>query len=188
MNQAGQDQGGRFTARLSNAAGIVLAGLLVAAPAATARAQEVYRCEGSDGSVTFSDLPCASAPGTQETVDATPHQGHRASSAGGEPAYTMPEAQGGDERREASQPTGPAETLPRSERLSLERRRDELLSGLKRRHLDPRERRAMTDELREVDEKLGIGAEDVADMPFHNREVYEDNAIHPGLSGGPFSR
>lgn len=169
-------------------AGIALAGLLIAVHSAPLPAQEVYRCERVDGSVIFSDLPCAAGAGAQETVDATPHQGHRSSSASGEPAYTMPEAARALPQGARSEPAGRDHDLSRSERLSLERRRKELLSGLKRRHIDSGERSAMVDGLREVDEKLGIDAEDVTDMPFHNREVYENNAVYPGLSDRSLSR
>lgn len=137
-------------------------------------AQQVYRCEQASGSVTFSDLPCRSDVGREGRMDATPHQGHRFVSApavvGALPARAR---SAGAERRtpEADPPLG------RNERLALERRRAELLSGLKRRHVRPDRRRVMIAELRGVDRQLDIGPADVADMPFHNREIYEDNRV-----------
>lgn len=137
-------------------------------------AQQVYRCQQADGSTTYSDLPCRTESGAADRVDATPHQGHR------EPGVstTMRPAR-------VKRQTGPALRadvddaigLPRHERLTLENRRAVLLSGLKRRHVDARERRALIKELREVDETLGIEPGDVADMPYHNREIYEDYRV-----------
>src|SRR5699024_1801309 len=75
--------------------------------------------------------------------------------------------------------------LARRQRLALEHERDQLLSGLKRRYIADEDRRRMIRDLRRIDRKLGIGPADVADMPFHNREVYEEHRIHPGLTKGP---
>lgn len=168
----------------------VLAVLFLAGFAQTAPGQQVYRCESSDGSITFSDLPCRSDIGKRDTVDATPHQGHRPSPGPAEPAYTFEDdrdrAQGSRKarKRPASESERDGESLSRNERLSLERRRKRLLSALKRRHLEPGERRALVRDLREVDQALGIGPDDVPDMPFHNRDVYEAHPVHPGVSRG----
>lgn len=165
--------------------------LLLAAglPVATS-AQQVYRCELGDGSITFSDLPCESDIGREDTVDATPHQGHRPPSDPGEPAYDMPRNPGGgarrpaidDNRRRAADAAGGGkqDELTRDQRLTLERERKDLLSELKRRHIAESERRAMIRDLREIDRKLGLGPDDVSDMPFHNRDVYEEHNIYPG--------
>lgn len=149
--------------------------LAVSLPVAV-QAQAVYRCELADGSITFSDLPCRSDVGRESLVDATPHQGHRSAARDGSSAYDA-SAPTDDDR--GSHPSGSRSTdrLSRNERLALERERKELLSGLKRRHVDRDRRKAMIDELRRVDGQLGIGPEDVADMPFHNREVYEEYPV-----------
>lgn len=152
--------------------------------------QQVHRCELADGSTTYSDLPCESDIGVEDTVDATPHQGHRAAP---EPPgdnvnrrnADSPAVERGGTARQApaiDEPSGP--TLSRRERLSLERERKQLLSGLKRRHVDAADRREMIRDLRKIDRKLGIGPADVADMPFHNRAVYIDHRVYPGVSGG----
>lgn len=152
--------------------------------------QAVYRCESSDGSITFSDLPCRSDIGRRDIVDATPHQGHRPSSGPAEPAYTLEEepekAAASRGARDRSAPAGEpgGDALSRNERLSLERQRKRLLSALKRRHLEPGEREKLVSELRKVDRALGIGPDDVPGMPFHNREVYEEHPVHRGASGG----
>lgn len=151
------------------------------------RAQQVYRCKSSDGSTTFSDLPCRSDIGQHDRVDATPHQGHRSSPAPGRPAWTAKDAPAGSAAGSAGRGASGAASeagkasLSRRERLSLERERGELLSGLKRRHVKPADRRAMIRDLRRIDRKLGILPADVADMPFHNREVYEEHRIYPGI-------
>lgn len=164
----------------------VLAALLVLGPSAAAQAQKVYRCQLGDGSITFSDLPCESDIGEEGMVDATPHQGHRPPPDPGAPAYEMPEESreigGGSRDRSGAVDGQESASLSRRERLSLERERKSLLSGLKRRHIGTKERRALIRELRSVDRKLGIEREDVFEMPFHDREVYEDHAIHPGLT------
>lgn len=158
-----------------------LAAALTVGLSAGLNAQQVYRCELADGSTIFSDLPCRSDIGREDVVDATHHQGHRASSRAQPPAApSRSSAHSGDDRsgnRTGSRGGREKGSLTRNERLSLERRRKELLSALKRRHLDPRRRRALIDKLRAVDRKLGIEPEDVPDMPFHNREVYEDNPV-----------
>ncbi|RFF30021.1 DUF4124 domain-containing protein [Wenzhouxiangella sediminis] len=156
----------------------VLAVLLASTAGTETPAQQVYRCESSNGSIIFSDLPCRSDIGERETVDATPHQGHRAADSDG-PAYTSRADSGGAaERRPASRDSGGGDALSRRERLSLERSRKRLLSGLKRRHIEASRRRELIRELRRVDEELGIGPGEVADMPFHNREIYEEYPIH----------
>lgn len=152
--------------------------------------QQVYRCELADGSTTYSDLPCESDIGREDTVDVTPHQGHRAAP---EPStreanrrvLESPGAGGGTPPQRAAKSEPASSPLPRRQRLSLERERKQLLSGLKRRHVEAAERRAMIAELREIDRKLGIGPGDVADMPFHNREVYVDHAVYPGAVAAP---
>ncbi len=166
----------------------VLAGLFALLPA-SAESQQVYRCKGPDGSVTFSDLPCRSGPGRQERVDATPHQGHRSPARPGAPAQPPRDAtadEGGktvpDPARRGRLDERPSEELPRNERLSLERARKSTLSALKRRHIDRERRGELIDELRRIDGRLGIEAEDVVDMPFHDREVYEDHRVYPGVS------
>ncbi|WP_181918390.1 MULTISPECIES: DUF4124 domain-containing protein [unclassified Wenzhouxiangella] len=153
--------------------------LLTTCLAADVDAQQVYRCQLADGSTIFSDLPCRSDIGEADRVDATPHQGHRRSSQTGAPAYRMSAGSddGSSPNRSGSGNARGGRALSRNERLSLERKRKKLLSGLKRRHLEPERRKTMIGELREVDEKLGIDSGDVADMPFHNREVYEDHPI-----------
>jgi hypothetical protein len=156
----------------------VLAVLLASTAGREAPAQQVYRCETSDGSIIFSDLPCRSDIGKRETVDATPHQGHRAAKRSG-PAYTRRTGSDGEsDRRPASRDSGGGDALSRRERLSLERSRKRLLSGLKRRHIEASRRSELIRELRRVDEELGIGPGEVADMPFHNREIYEEYPIH----------
>ena len=152
-------------------------------------AQQVYRCNDSDGSVTFSDLPCLSDSGRQERVDATPHQGHRRPSRTGVPAYPPDEASAdaGGERnvdgsRDGRQEKRFSRGLSRNERLSLENARKSTLSGLKRRHIGRERRRELIDELRRIDGRLGIEPGDVAGMPFHDREVYEDHRVYPGTS------
>ncbi|WP_376692895.1 DUF4124 domain-containing protein [Wenzhouxiangella sp. EGI_FJ10409] len=164
--------------------------LVFALAASVAGAQQVYRCEGRDGSVTFSDLPCGSDTGSEEKVDASPHQGHRAPEAGPAAAAVDPPerasttAGGGrtsERTRNAGRAHSAAQELSRKERLSLERSRKSTLSALKRRHIDGERRRELIDELRRVDEKLGIGPGDVADMPFHDRSVYEDHRVYPGV-------
>ena len=164
---------------LSTAQRIAVLAVLLASTAGTeAPAQQVYRCETSDGSIIFSDLPCRSDIGKRETVDATPHQGHRPAGSGG-PAYTQREASDGEsDRRSESPDSGGGDALSRRERLSLERSRNRMLSGLKRRHIEASRRSELIRELRRVDEELGIGPDDVADMPFHNREIYEEFPIH----------
>lgn len=156
----------------------VLAILLVPAAGMETLAQQVYRCETSEGAIIFSDLPCRSDTGKRETVDATPHQGHRPAGSGGL-AYTQRTGSDGEsDRRPASRDFGGGDGLSRRERLSLERSRKRLLSGLKRRHIEASRRSELIRELRRVDEELGIGPDDVADMPFHNREIYEEFPIH----------
>lgn len=161
---------------------VLLAMIFLTLPVRDATSQQVYRCESSDGSITFSDLPCRSDIGKRETVDATPHQGHRPAPAPGERAYRM------DDERDAGR-MAPShrradverqdERLPRRQRLTLERKRKRLLSGLKRRHVEPEVQRERIRALREVDRALGIGPADVPDMPFHDREVYEEHPVHP---------
>lgn len=154
----------------------------------TCQAQQVYRCENADGSVIFSDLPCRSDSGRADKVDATPHQGHRAAARPGTPAYTPADAAAGggestkDRTRSGRQDARPSRGLSRNERLSLERARKSTLSGLKRRHIGRERRRELIDELRRIDDRLGIEPEDVADMPFHDREVYEEHRVYPGTS------
>ncbi len=168
-----------------SAAGIVVA-LILCVLWHALPAQQVWRCESSDGTITFSHLPCRSDAGAPERVDATPHQGHRPSPSPGQPAWTVQnEAASG--RSEAA-PDAAAERgrkpLTRRQRLALEHERGQLLSGLKRRYIDDKDRRRMIRELRRIDRQLGIGPAEVADMPFHNREVYEEHRIHPGLTRG----
>jgi len=141
-------------------------------------AQSVYRCRSSDGAVMFSDLPCRSDIGPPSRVDASPHQGHRLPSA---PARSTSR----ETRTTAAEAAGRAASvrLSRRDRLALEHERRQLLSGLKRRHVKAADRREMIRSLRRVDDELGIGSAEVADMPFHNREVYEEHRIHPGAVG-----
>lgn len=148
-------------------------------------AQQVYYCEQADGSVVFSDLPCESDIGREDQIDATPHQGHRPPPE--QPAYQMPDtAQDSARTQKRTSRVHPATTrqeappLSRKERLVLERERKALLSELKRRHISPKRRRAMIADLRKADSKLGLGPEDVADMPPHDRDVYQDHAVYPG--------
>lgn len=163
-----------------------MAVILLGSLSAESAAQQVYRCELSDGSITFSDLPCRSDIGRHDMVDATPHQGHRpAATTRPEPARrtdpgTADRDRGGTVGSSAGR-AGRERTLSRNERLSLEHSRKRLLSGLKRRHVDAGDRRELIRELRLVDEKLGIGPADVLDMPFHDREVYEENPVYPGI-------
>lgn len=164
------------------------AALLLVGVSAGLHGQQVYRCKLADGSTTFSDLPCKSDVGRQDTVDATPHQGHRASPHPGAPAYTMPDDKpdaGAQQGREDAAPTRQAgdrhgASLSRRERMSLERERKSLLSELKRRHISAKERRAMISDLRKLDRKLGFGPEDVPDMPAHDRDVYDEHSVYPG--------
>ncbi|WP_376695565.1 DUF4124 domain-containing protein [Wenzhouxiangella sp. EGI_FJ10305] len=158
---------------------ITLMLLLATCLVADVDAQKVYRCQLADGSTTFSDLPCRSDIGEADRVDATPHQGHRASTTSGAPVYRLSASADDGQGSQRSRPgrSRDGQTLSRNERLSLERKRKELLSGLKRRHLDPKQRKAMIGELREVDGRLGIEPDDIVDMPFHNREVYEDHPV-----------
>lgn len=150
--------------------------VLLAGTWSGAAGQQVYRCKLADGSTVFSDLPCLSDTGQADTVDATPHQGHRPAPEPGTPAYRMSEVErgSGDSGRPAR---SRGRTLSRDERLSLERKRQSLLSGLKRRHVTAGARKSMIRQLRAVDRRLGIDAGDVADMPYHNREVYEDHPV-----------
>lgn len=146
-------------------------------------AQSVYRCEEPDGSIVFSDLPCRSDNRKQVVVDATPHQGHRPSPGGS--AVEVVDGAGEDASRRLErghsglQEEREGAKLSRRERLSLQGERKRLLSGLKRRHVDESERRALIRELRRVDSRLGIGPGEVNDMPFHNREIYEDYPVFP---------
>jgi hypothetical protein len=163
---------------MKRACALVAAGACLLAPAVMTAAQEVYRCQQADGSTTFSDRPCDPGVGGVERVDATPHQGHRPAPAG--PAYEPQTGRkGGAPATDRAPETRWDEVMPRRERLSLERRRKSLLSELRRRHLGEEERRAMIEDLRAVDRRLGLGAEDVPDMPPHDRDVYDANAIYP---------
>lgn len=146
--------------------------LLLAGAWSGVAAQKVYRCQLADGSTVFSDLPCLSEVGRADTVDATPHQGHRPAPEPGTRAYQMPDSERGGRRVKRSGRDS-HRTLSRDERLSLERKRKNLLSGLKRRNVDSGKKKSMIRQLRSVDRRLGIDAGDVADMPYHNREVYE---------------
>lgn len=158
--------------------------LIAAAFSAQSPAQQVYRCQQADGSTIFSDLPCESDIGQRDTVDATPHQGHRRAG----DTTDSDEARNGKLRAVAAAEPGrhragpeqddDAPGLSRKRRLSLERERKALLSGLKRRHVPEVERREMLDALRRIDGELGIGPADVAGMPFHDRDVYEENAVY----------
>lgn len=166
-----------------------LAFALAAGLSALACGQQVHRCELADGSTVFSDLPCESDIGVEDTVDAMPHQGHRAPP--GRPGRELgrPNADSPHAERPTARPPAPTldepsdPELSRRERLSLERERKQLLSGLKRRHVDAADRREMIRDLRKIDRKLGIGPADVADMPFHDREVYLERRVYPGASG-----
>ncbi|MDZ7789081.1 MAG: DUF4124 domain-containing protein [Xanthomonadales bacterium] len=167
---------------------VALAVLFTLVPASSG-AQQVYRCTGPDGSLTFSDLPCRSDSGRQERVDATPHQGHRTPARPGAPAYPPAEAStdagGGrnaDGSRNGRREKRSSRGLSRNERLALENARKSTLSELKRRHIGRERRRELIDELRRIDSRLGVEPEDVADMPFHDREVYEDHRVYPGMS------
>lgn len=167
-----------------NAAG-VLATLALCVLWQALPAQQVWRCQSSDGTIIFSRLPCQSDTGQPDRVDATPHQGHRASPSPGRPAWTAKEGSAGARAASGAARAAAEAPLPRRQRLSLERERDQLLSGLKRRYVKGPDRREMIRELRRVDHKLGIEPADVADMPFHNREVYEEHRIYPGVKSGP---
>lgn len=161
-------------------AALFLCGLWQALPA-----QQVWRCESSDGSITFSDLPCRSDIGQQNQVDATPHQGHRPSPAPGRPAWTAKEGTAGARPASGAGRMAAEAPLSRRQRLALENERGQLLSGLKRRYIKGPDRRRMIRDLKRIDRRLGIEPADVAGMPFHNREVYEEHRIYPGLTKGP---
>jgi len=177
---------------------LVFTALLTAGLSTVIPAQQVYRCKLADGSITFSDLPCESDIGHQDRVDATPHQGHRSSSApaqsvekrSGAPRDEKRRRPGNQDRRGGAGAEGRGESesdeLTRRQRLRLERERKALLSGLKRRHIAEEEIRAMIRGLREIDRQLGLGPADVADMPFHDRDVYEEHGIYPRRSAGAY--
>ncbi|HSH27920.1 MAG TPA: hypothetical protein VK972_09190 [Wenzhouxiangella sp.] len=168
--------------KLRQSAAGVAAALILCVPWQALPAQQVWRCESSDGSITFSDLPCRSDIGQQNQVDATPHQGHRASP--GRPAWTAKKGAAGARPASGAGRMAAEAPLSRRQRLALEHERAQLLSGLKRRYVKGPDRRRMIRDLKRIDRRLGIEPADVADMPFHNREVYEEHRIHPGLTRG----
>lgn len=142
----------------------------------SALAQHVYKCTDADGAITFSQLPCESDIGDETTVDATPHQGHRAGPPPGTPAYTMPAP--APEESNSNMYTSGARTgnsqdpLDPGVRSSLENDRKSALSNLRKRHLSPAERSRYREQLQEADRQLGRTQADVASSPEYDRRVY----------------
>jgi hypothetical protein len=170
---------------------LVIGALLSAWLIADVAAQPVYRCKQADGSIEFSDLPCESDIGESDVVDATHHQGaapppSEASTPTRLPPQMRDDQQpGGSAADGTTQPPGRSafdSELSRSERQSLEVERNRLLSDLKRRHISAERRRELIRELRRTDHELGVQPGSVGDMPYHDRDVYDENRVYPGTS------
>ena len=143
-------------------------------------AQEVHRCQLSDGSITFSDSPCESDTGKSDTVDATPHQGHRAApplTAYSVTVRTRPES--GSTDSGAPEPVSiEPQAMSRVEKAALQRERKRALATLRNRHLSRSEKQANMKKLRQADARLGISNSDIESLPPYDRRVYEAHNVH----------
>lgn len=157
--------------------------------------QSVYKCIGSDGVTSFSDVPCESDIGEESIIDVTPYQGHRSGEGSSTRPYVTPGSNSdlletvprNGNKTSQREPRGSIQykRISRSERMSLERQRKMALANLRKRHLPSGERRQYLAELADADRRLGITASDIQAMPVYDRRVYENYAQGPSSATNP---